>query len=214
MNRKIFIGTICCAAGLVLAQPSVAQTTNKFTFNVGAGFTEPVRNYGRLDVGFNFVAAGGANLTPHFGVLAEFGYNQLGVTSRALSVIGAPDGASRIYSVTLNPIVHFNPHGRFDAYVVGGGGFYRRTIEFTEPTIATATFFDPFYGVFYPAAVPANTVLGSFTQNKGGLNIGMGLEGRLREDGQTKFFAEARYHYIYTSPRATKMLPVTFGFRW
>ena len=87
-------------------------------------------------------------------------------------------------------------------------------LEFTEPTIATVTLFDPFYGVFFPAAVPANTVLGSFTQNKGGLNIGTGIEAKLREDGQTKFFAETRYHYIYTSPRATKILPVTFGLRW
>jgi len=93
-----------------------------------------VRNSSRLDTGFNLTFAGGLNLTPNLGILGEFGFNQLGVTSRALAAIGVPDGASRIYSLTVNPIVHKNPHGRLDAYVVGGGGYYRRTLEFTEPT--------------------------------------------------------------------------------
>ena len=58
MSRKVVSMTICCMAGLLLAGSSSAQNTNKFTFNIGAGFTEPVRNYGRLDTGFNFTAAG------------------------------------------------------------------------------------------------------------------------------------------------------------
>ena len=114
----------------------------------------------------------------------------------------------------MNPIIHFNPRGRFDAYAIGGGGYYRRTVEFTEPSVATITAFDPFFGVFFPAAIPTNTVLGSFTQNKGGLNIGGGVSMRLRGDSNAKFFAEARYHYIFTSPIRTAVLPVTFGLRW
>ena len=213
MSRKMVSKTVVCVAGLVLAGAASAQDFSKFTFNIGGGVTEPVRDRGRLDPGFNFNVGAGVKLSG-FSLVGEFGYNQMGVTSRALSAIGAPDGATRIYSATLNPVVHFNPHGRFDAYVIGGGGYYRRTIEFTEPTIGTATFFDPFYGVFYPAAVPTNTVLGSFTQNKGGLNAGAGIEIRVKGDSQAKFFAESRYHYIYTTPNRTKMLPVTFGFRW
>ena len=98
--------------------------------------------------------------------------------------------------------------------MVGGGGFYRRTTEYTEPTIATATVFDPFFGLFYPVAVPANTVLGSFTQNKAGLNIGAGVSVRVRGDSNAKIFAESRYHYILTNPERMSVLPVTFGLRW
>jgi len=116
------------------------------------------------------------------------------LSGSALSAAGAPAGSTRIYSLTLCPIFRFNPRGRFDAYAIGGGGYYRRTIEFTQPTIGTVTAFDPFYGVFFPVAVPANTVLGSFTQNKGGLNIGGGITARIRGDSNTKFFVEARYH--------------------
>lgn len=215
MNRKIFCGMVGCLVGIAISQPLRAQNVNKFTFNVGGGFTEPVRYAeGVLDRGFNVNAGAGVNFLHNFGIIAEFGYNHLGLASAALAAAGVPDGSTRIYSVTANPIVRFNPRGRFDVYFVGGGGLYRRTIEFTEPTTVPVTAFDPFYGVFYPAAVPAQTVLGSFTQNKGGLNIGGGVSVRIVGDSNTKFFAETRYHYLFTTPVRTTILPVTFGLRW
>ncbi len=202
-------------AALLVTVPLMAQNTNRFTFNAGAGFTEPVRHSdGRLDLGFNAGAGAGINFVPAFGIQADFGYSQLGLSSRALNAAGVPGGETRIYSVTLNPIVHLNPRGRFDTYLLGGGGYYRRTIELTQPTVAVVTAFDPFLGVFFPAAVPTNVVLGSFTQNKGGLNAGGGISVRLRGDSNAKFFAETRYHYLFTTPVRTTILPVTFGFRW
>ena len=215
MTRKTLYVIFCSLAGLVLAEPSLAQNTNKFTFHIGGGFTEPVRKTdGRLDTGFNIMTGAGVNFTPAFGLVGEFGYNELGLSTSSLLAAGVPNGDARIYSVTLNPIVRFNPSGRFDAYVTGGGGYYRRTVEFTEPTVTTVTAFDPFYGVFFPAVVPANAVLGSFSQNKGGWNVGGGFSIRLGGDTQTKFFAETRYHYLYTTPVRTSVLPVTFGLRW
>ena len=216
MKRRILHTFACCLGGLLLAWPAAAQNTSKFIFEVGGGATEPVRHNteNRLDTGFNFLVGGGVNLAPAFGVVAEFGYNQLGINSHVLQGMGVPDGSGRIYSLTLNPVVRFNPRGRFDAYLTGGGGYYRRTVEFTEPTVITVTAFDPFFGVFFPADIPAHTVLGSFTQNKGGLNAGAGVSVRVRGDSDAKFFAEARYHYMFTTPVATTYLPVTFGFRW
>ena len=37
---------------------------------------------------------------------------------------------------------------------------------------------------------------------------------RVKGDSNVKIFAEARYHYIYTTPIRTTLLPVTFGFRF
>jgi hypothetical protein len=111
-------------------------------------------------------------------------------------------------------MLRINPNGRFDAYLIGGGGFYRRTVEFTQPGVGTITLFDPFWGVVYPAAVPVTDVLGSFTQHKGGLNVGGGVSFRIRGDSDTRVFAETRYHHIYTTPVRTSILPVTFGLRW
>jgi opacity protein-like surface antigen len=183
-------------------------------FSVGGGFTEPVvHSDGRFDTGFNVGAGVGYNFVPNLGIMAEFGFNHVGVSSATLNAFGVPDGAARTYSLTLDPIVHFNPHGRFDAYVIGGGGYYRRTVEFTQPGIETVTAFDPFFG-FFPTNVPTNVILASQTQNKAGLNIGGGVSMRIRGDSNVKFFAEARYHYLFTSPVRTTLLPVTFGLRW
>lgn len=205
----------CCLAALVLAQPSLAQNTNKFTWHFGGGFTEPVDNASnRFERGYNILAGAGVNFTPRFGLLGEFNYNDMDLTRSALTAAGVPDGSGRIYSFTANPIFRFNPRGRLDAYVIGGGGYYRRTVEFTQPTTTVVTAFDPFYGVFFPAEIPVNQVLGSFSQNKGGLNAGAGVTFSIHQDSNTKIFAEARYHHIWTTPIQTSYLPVTFGLRW
>ena len=214
MKNKLIYTCVCTLAGLFLASPSFAQRDNKLGFHVNGGFTEPAGpSNSRVDRGFNLGAGVGLNATPRFGIQLDFDYNQLGLKSTLLNSVGVPDGEARLYSVTLNPIVHLNPHGAFDAYLVGGGGFYHRTVEFTVPTVTTITAFDPFFG-FFPLDVPANQVVGSYEQNKGGLNIGAGVAFRVKADSNAKIFAESRYHYVYTSPIRTTVWPVTFGFRW
>lgn len=214
MKPSNTIAALLCAAGL-FAGSAAAQNTSPFSFNIGGGFTEPAYHTGdRLDRGFNLNAGVGFNFVPQFGLNAEFGYNQLGVNAASLLTAGAPDGMARIYSATLNPMIRFNPHGRFDMYLTGGGGYYRRTVEFTQPAIGNITVFDPFFGGFFNAPVQTNQVIGSFVQNKMGWNAGAGVTFRVKADSNAKFYAESRYHYIYTTPRRTTVLPVTFGFRW
>jgi hypothetical protein len=60
-------------------------------------------------------------------------------------------------------------------------------------TIATFTALDPFFGVFYPVAVPANQALLSYDANKLGVSGGAGFNFHLGS-GHSKFFAEARHH--------------------
>jgi hypothetical protein len=55
-------------------------------------------------------------------------------------------------------VIHLAPSNKSNPYIIGGGGLYHRTIEFTAPTIATVTGFDPFFG-FFPVNVAANQVL-------------------------------------------------------
>jgi opacity protein-like surface antigen len=203
-----------CGAAVLLLAPAFGQDLSKFAFSAGGGFTQPVvHSDSRFDTGFNLNFGAGYKFTPRFSLLGEFGFQHLGVASRILNTAGAPDGSGRIYSLTVNPMVRLNPRGRFDAYAIGGGGYYRRTVEFTQPGLATVTAFDPFFG-FYPADVATNIVLGSSTQNKAGLNIGGGVSMRVRPESSASFFAEVRYHYLFTSPVRTTVLPVTFGVRW
>ncbi len=215
MNAKRCSAVLGFCLGVLAAAPAFAQNTNQFTFNIGGGFTEPVKNSeNRLDRGYNINVGAGLNLTPAVGVIGEFGYNNLGVPSGILAALAATEGAARLYSLTVNPIVRFNPNGRSDFYLIGGGGYYRRTVEFTRPTAVIIPGLDPFYGVTIPVALPPTAVAGSFSQDRLGWNFGGGVTFQLTGDSNLKFYAEARYHYIDTEPISTNMLPVTFGLRW
>jgi opacity protein-like surface antigen len=198
--------------GLLFAFSMCAQEVPRFTFNAGAGFTNPVGNTGRhLDTGWNLGAGAGYNFNARVGALLQFQYNDFGINSPTLANIGVPDGSVRLWSLTVNPIVHLNPHGHVDVYVIGGGGLYHRTQEFTAPTTAVVTGFDPFFG-FFPVAVPANQVLGSSSVNKPGLNAGVGFA--MGTKWNAKFYAEARYHRMFIGDYHTDFLPVTFGVRF
>ncbi|MEO8024995.1 MAG: outer membrane beta-barrel protein [Bryobacteraceae bacterium] len=190
-----------------------AQETPRFAFNVGGGFTQAVGNTGRhLDTGWNVGIGAGYNFHPRFGVLAQASFNNFGINGPTLANIGFPDGTVRVFSATLNPIVHLAPKGPVDVYLIGGGGFYRRTQEFTQPAVTTAVGFDPFFG-FYRFAVPVNEVLSSYSVNKPGVNGGMGFA--FGTKWHAKFYMEARYHRILMgNNQHTDYVPVTFGVRW
>jgi hypothetical protein len=71
-----------------------------------------------------------------------------------LANIGVPGGYMRIFSATLDPVFHVGAYRRADMYIIGGGGLYRTTQEFTRPTVDTFTALDPFFG-FYQVSVPS-----------------------------------------------------------
>ena len=198
---------------LVLAGSLCAQETQHFTFNIGGGFTQTVGNTGRnLDNGWNVGAGVGYNFNPYIGAMIQTDFNSLGINSTTLNNIGFPGGDVHVFSATLDPIVHLNPHGHLDFYIIGGGGLYHRYQEFTAPSIATVTGFDPFFG-FYSADVPSTQILASSSVNKPGANIGAGIAFGTR--WHAKLYAEARYHHIFMSNgQRMDYVPVTFGIRW
>ncbi len=200
--------SLCCLAAL----PACAQFS-RFTGFVGGGVTPAVNPIAsRLDTGWNVSAGAGVNVNHHFGLMLDFMFNDLAINRTALNQAQAPDGSVRIWGFTLDPVFHVTQEGPVDFYVTGGGGIYHRTVEYTRPTIATGTFFDPWFG-FYPAAFTTNEVIGSFGQYKGGINGGAGLSVKLGQSN-VRLFAEARYHHIFTRNVGTDIIPVTFGIRW
>ena len=198
---------------LLIAGALGAQEVPRFSFDIGGGFTEPVGNTGRhLDAGWNLGGGAGFNFSQYVGAMVQVDYNRFGINGATLRSGGFPDGDVNVFSATLDPIIHLTPRGKFDIYLIGGGGLYRRTQEFTQPGLAAVTAFDPFFG-FYTAAVPTTQVLASYTVNKPGVNGGMGIA--LGSKWRGKFFAEARYHRIFMNNYLhTDYVPVTLGFRW
>lgn len=200
-------------AGLITGQFMSGQEVSRFSFDVGGGFTQPVGGTGRrLDTGWNIRGGAGVNFSQYVGAMVQLDYNRFGINGATLNASGFPDGNVNVFSATLNPIVHLTPRSHVDVYLIGGGGLYRRTQEFTQPALATFTGFDPFFG-FYRGAVPTTQVLSSYTVNKPGVNGGAGIAFGSKWHG--KFFAEARYHRIFMGNDAhTDYIPVSFGFRW
>lgn len=196
----IFAG--CLAAGV-----AAAQETPRVTFDFGAGFTTPVDRSGQyLDTGWNVEGGVGANITPWFGAKLQLGYNSMGINSTTLGNLGVGGGGVHIFSATVDPIIHLNPHGHVDFYVFGGGGIYHHNEDFTGPALVNA-------GYFYPVPVPAGYVISSYSIAKPGIEGGAGVAFGTRLRG--KFFAEARWDRIFlTSGIHEDYLPVTFGFRY
>jgi hypothetical protein len=189
-----------------------AQEVPRFTGQISGGFTQPVGTTGsNLNEGWNIQGGFGVNFSPYIGAMIDLGYNRFNMSSFALDSIGVPGGDVQIFSATLDPIVHLNPRGHFDVYLVGGGGEYHWYQEVTAPTLSTVEAFNPFFG-FYPVTVGGNQVLGSYSVNKPGVDAGAGIAFGTRFHG--KLFAEARYTRIFFSNGHADYLPVSFGFRW
>lgn len=206
--RTIALAAITC--GITFGQ----QELPKLAFNIGAGFTTPTDVAGdRLDRGWNVSTAIGYNFHPNFALTADFLYNNMNVNGSTLTALGFPDGNVKMWSATLNPVIHLVPRSPADIYITGGYGFYQWRQEFTRPDVATFTGFDPYFGIVYPVAVPVNVVVASNVLNKGGFNGGMGIA--FGTKWKAKAYAEARFHrMILGSDRYADMIPVTFGLRW
>jgi len=192
---------------------SLAQQEQGFTVSSSVGVSPLVGDIStRLNNGWHITVDGGYDFTSHFSTTLEYMHNGYGVSRRVLNEAQVPDGNAHLWAVTLNPKLRLNRKSGFDPYVVGGVGYYRRTIEFTRPVAIPVFIFDPFFGVFYNTLVQANQVLGDVTRSGVGGSAGGGFEVGLGNSG-VRFFTEARYHYVDTGRIVTRMVPVTFGIR-
>jgi opacity protein-like surface antigen len=156
---------------------------------------------------------GGYNFTRLLSATLQYQYNGFGVNPSVLAAAQVPEGNSHLWSLTVDPKVRLHSGGKVKPFLVGGVGYYRRTVEFTQPTVAQAFFFDPFFGVFFNTLVPAHQVLGDIRRSGIGGSAGIGFEISLGDTG-VHAFSEARYHYADTGRIPTRMVPVTFGLRW
>lgn len=184
------------------------------TFNVGGGFTAVTQGISnRLDHGGNLQGGVGLNLTRHLGVQGTFMFNGLGITRSALNAAGQPDGSARVYTFTVDPKLTVWSGEKASLYLLGGGGWMRRTVEFTQPTLVSTFIFDPWFGYYGPVLVPANQVLGSITQDTGVWDVGAGFNFPLPRTS-AKLYLEGRYFDGLTNGRHTTLVPITFGIRW
>lgn len=202
------------------------RAMSNFFFEGGFGFNPPESN--SIGNGWNLLIGAGVHVTPHFAVPIEYQFIHTGLAQYIVNEAGSNSGYTHIWSFGLDPIFDFAPKASNDFFVHGGGGFYRKVTNFTNPQ--QGTYCDYFYGFCY--GVTQNVVVGHFSSNQGGWNIGGGYYhrfGGIYGTGKMKFFAEARYLDVLTPavkgvdqngnritavPADTKLIPVTFGFSW
>jgi hypothetical protein len=219
-----------------------ADGSAKYTFFVGGGFTLPVGgSHSYLSTSYDIQAGAGRNFNKTFGVQVEFDWANFGFQTAALNnqlaIYNSPPlfanftqlgGTSHIWSFTLDPIMNVYTSDTFGAYVVGGGGFYHKTANFTIPAIGEECYI---YGCF---TYQANQTIDKYTSNAFGVNGGAGLTYKFSRFAGERFFVEARYVYTFNSPRQfsygdangngfnvfpqnsakTGFIPVVFGVRF
>ena len=199
---------------------------SKLAFEAGGGANPPVGNTSSyLTWGGNFTVGGGLHFSRGISLLAEYQFLDDKLPGNLIAETGANGGNAHIWSLTLDPVIDLFPKSTNSVYVTGGGGFYRKVTNFTDPQEAE------YCDYYYCGVATENVVVGHFSSNQGGWNVGAGFThrvGGLSGDGRMKLFAEARFLDVDTpavdsSPNGlgtttvaagTKVVPVTLGVRW
>jgi hypothetical protein len=199
---------------------------HSLAFEAAGGFNGPVgdsSNY--ITWGGNFTGGGGLHFNNRFSLLAEYQFMDDKLPGNVIAETGATGGDAHIWSLTLAPVIDLFPKSTNSVYVTGGGGFYRKVTNFTDPEEAE------YCEYYYCGVETENAVVGHFSSNQGGFNIGGGFThkmGGMYGDGTMKLFAEVRYLDVFSPASAiapnglgtatvgagTRLLPVTFGLRW
>jgi opacity protein-like surface antigen len=201
MRKHISVHAALGAALLAgFAHTAMAQSESDFhryTWSAGGGFTTVNgADAGKLDHGGNFQGGGGYNFNKYLGITGTFMFSKLGITGTELTNLNQPDGTGRVYTATVDPTFHFQLGHGVSAYLLAGGGFLRRTVEFTQPSV-----------------VSANQVSGSTISNAGAYDVGAGLNIPLPNTG-LRLYVEARYFHGFTDNTNTELAPISVGIRW
>jgi opacity protein-like surface antigen len=201
-------------------RPTWERPFSRLALEVGGGFNSPAPDSPDITWGGNLTIGAGYRFNPMLSTLIEYQYIDNKLPGTLIAQAGSTGGNAHIWSFTVAPVVDLFPKGRFDAYFTGGGGFYRKVTNFTDPVPYL------YCSYFFCGIYTQNVVIGHFSSNQGGWNIGMGIAHRF--GGNMKLFAEARYldvltPAVTTQPNGlgttsveagTRLIPVTIGVRW
>ena len=212
-----------------------ADGSTKIAFVGGAGLNVPVGNTGKFYTPSYAVEVGGGwNFNKNFGVLAEFHYDHVGLTGGAINyeynnLINAGitqdeldgfDANGHVLSFSIDPVVSLTQKGsKFGAYATGGVGYYRKTTNFTLPSVGTEC--DYYYCYQYSS----NVNVDQYTADGFGANLGLGLTYKLSEFSSERLFVEGRYTWLKLAnsnnqdffpfnQRNSEYIPVTVGIRF
>jgi hypothetical protein len=196
---------------------------HKLTYEFGGGFNAPKSS--SVTYGGNFTVGTGFKFNKYLSALAEYQFIDAKLPGYLIAEAGADGGHAHIWSFTIDPVVDLFPKAKNDFYITGGGGFYRKVTSFTDVE-------ETEYCYYYCEVGTTSAVVGHFSSNQGGVNIGAGYQRRVGGDfgdsNHMRLFVEARYLDLFTPAvigsanglgvttvnADTKLIPVTFGVRF
>lgn len=195
--------------GIIAFTSANAQEVPKFTFGVGAGFTNSVGTTAySLSNGWNAQADATFNFSRVLGARIDAAWDGMGIGGVSLSNYGIASGDMHIFSASLEPVVHLAPFHHIDLYAFGGGGVYHLADQFGTAS-ATPILGSTFFG-YYPGQAGTFT---NYIVNRPGFDVGAGFAFGGALHG--RFFAEAKWNHVFlTDSYHVDYVPVTFGFRW
>jgi hypothetical protein len=196
-------------------------------FEAGGGFNAPAGSTQKQYItwGGQFLVGAGYRFGQRLTAMLEYQFLDDKLPGPLIAETGANGGDAHIWSFAAQPIVSLFPKATNDVYATAGYGFYRKVTNFTDPE-------EEEYCEYYCGIGVTNEVVGHFSSNQGGWNIGGGFShrmGGLYGDGKMKLFAEVRYLDVLTpgvnhlEPNGlsattvaadTKVVPVSFGVRF
>lgn len=203
-----------------------ADGSNKWTFEAGVGFTNPIGDtHTYLTDDYAWQVGFGRQWSKKIAALLQFDYdnfnfqgstltnqqnlynyeinlyntqNGCGTSSSCyIAPISGLDGTSHVWSFTVNPMYTIKSGEGLGAYVVAGFGFYHKTANFTVP--AEGEECDIYYGCY---TYSANETIDKYTSNAPGVNGGFGLTYKFSRFASERLFAEVRYVFVANQSKA------------
>lgn len=217
-NRRMVILTSYHWTALVLFLMALPACAQSFNFNFGAGPGFPFGTTADfVHNSYDLVVGGGLNLRAHIKMDTEFMFHGIPVDQDIIKQVGVSNIKGRLYSLSGNLMIGTSTSGAIGAYLIGGGGWYRRTLEAKQTVLQRGTVCAPFWEWWNVQCVdgiyPTDVTVGSRTVSAPGFNIGGGLTFGLGES-PANLYIEVRYHRAFTRSVDTVVLPITFGVRF
>jgi hypothetical protein len=214
MSKKVLFSIVLLCPGWI----SCLHGQSKVTFNVGGGVSTPLNPTGAYTgVSGNFNFGVGYNLDSKNSISGEFLWSGLPPDVFALHPEDSPTGSINLYSMGASyrhhiDSIHHSPLGVYG--ILGGGWYYRYASIDKNYTVPANTPCSPIYYWWgYSCSGGYSQTVAYKGASAGGVNGGFGFTLRLADSGW-KFYAEARYHYAFTSRVPTTLIPVTLGIRY
>jgi hypothetical protein len=191
------------------------QNPPRVDFGVSGAIVAPLSGTAdNFSMGYGLGASAIWHVNEQMGV--QFDYLYSGLDGKDAQQVSVPVDATMRMQYGTAGFVFQAPPGQIRVYLVAGGGLYHRSVSLKTSAAGSISVCNPWWFVCNSQPVPAQDIAGSRASTDFGVNVGAGFTAG-------KFFAEARYHYVFgpsystssgTQKATGKFFPLTLGVRF